>query len=146
MGNAASIGRELRADLSKTISKVMLLAESNLREATPVDTTLAASSWILSTGRPSTEIGGSHEAPSTAAQDAGIAALQHYDVGRDGRIYLTNNVEYLQHLDDGSSPQAEAGFVARAFAAAASGAPYGRKGAVRKMLAGMARHAFLRTE
>jgi hypothetical protein len=144
MGNAASIGRELRADISRTLRDVMLLAADNVTNATPVDTTNAANNWILSTGSPYTGVDGSRLAPSHTAQDAGIKALQGYDVGRDGKIYLRNNVLYLQFLDQGHSQQAPAGFVAAAFQGAARRAPRGRKSAVKKMLTGMARKAYIK--
>ncbi len=145
MGNAASIGREIRADLSKTISQALILAADNVTNATPVDTTNAANNWILSTGSPFTGVDGSRESPSHSAQDAGIAKIRNYDVGRDGKIFLRNNVLYLQFLDDGWSQQAPPGFVAIAFAAASRIARGGRRAAVRKLLKGMARHAYLKT-
>jgi hypothetical protein len=142
MGNAASIGKELRADISKTLRDVMLLAADNVRNSTPVDTTHAANNWILTTGRPYGGIDGSRESPSHSAQDDGIADLMDYDVGRDGPIHLRNNVLYVQFLDQGHSQQADAGFVALAFQAATRRAPHGRKGSVRKMLRNMSKRAY----
>lgn len=138
----SKIGRELRADLSKTLRDVMLLAADNVTNATPVDTTNAANNWILSTGTPYNGVDGSRVNPSNQAQTAGIAKILDYDVGRDGPIYLRNNVLYLQYLDQGWSQQADAGFVAAAFQAAARRAPRGTKTRVRKMLRGMARGAY----
>ena len=145
MGNAATIARELRADLSKTIRDVMLLAADNVTNATPVDTGNAANNWVLSTGSPFAGVDGSRESPSHVAQDEGIAKLQNYDVGRDGKVYLKNNVLYLQFLDAGHSQQADPGFVAAAFAGAARRAQHGRKRAAAKMLRNMSRTAYLKT-
>jgi len=145
MGNAAQIGRELRAELSKTIRDVMLLAADNLMNATPVDTGHASSNWVLSLGSPYTGIDGSRQAVSTVEQDRGIDAVTGYDIGRDGPIYLRNNVLYLQFLDQGHSQQAPAGFVGQAFMAASRRAPHGRKTSTKKMLRSMARSAYVKT-
>lgn len=144
MAGSAKIGRDIREKISATLRDVMLQAADNLRNATPVDTTNAQNNWVLSTGRPYVGVDGSRDAPSHAAQDAGIAKIQSYDAGRDGPIYLRNNVIYLQFLDQGWSSQAPPGFVAAAFHAAVSRAAFGRKTAVRKMMRRMARTAYVR--
>jgi hypothetical protein len=140
----AVIGKDIRAVLSGVVRDVMLDATQALIAATPVDTGHAASNWILSTGSPHSGVDGSREAVSTGAQDAGLAAIERYDVGKDGKVYLVNNVDYIGDLDQGSSPQAGAGFVARALLSGVSAAPKGRKTAARKMLKGMAKTAFKR--
>lgn len=143
MGNRASIGRELRADLSRTVRDAMLRAADAVTAATPVDTTHARNNWILSKGSPVTDVDGSPEAPSTAMQEAGKAAIASYDVGKDGAIYLRNNVAYTRFLDNpGTSPQAEAGFVMRAFVSAAEGAAADRQPAVTRLLTNAADAAF----
>lgn len=142
MGNAASIGKAIRADLSRVLRDVMLLAADNVTNATPVDTTHAATNWVLSVKSPYMGIDGSRDAPSDAAQQAGIARLQTYDIGRDGRIFLRNNVLYLQWLDKGWSQQAPPGFVAAALLDATRRAPHGRKQATRRVLRAMARSAY----
>jgi hypothetical protein len=139
---AKRIGDEIRQAISKTLRDVMLLAEQNVSTSTPVDTGHAMSNWILSVGSPHSGVDGSRADVSFTAQARGRARVQTFDVGRDKRIYLRNNVPYVQYLDRGSSQQAPAGFVARAMAAALRKAPYGRKGAVRKMLRAMAKTAY----
>lgn len=139
---AAAIGRAIRENMSRVLRDVMLDATSALIGATPIDTGNAQNNWILSTGHPYMQTDGSREAPSDAQQQAGIAAIQKYDIGRDGKIYLRNNVLYLQFLDKGWSSQADAGFVAAAFQSATSSAPRGTKTRVRKMLRKMAREAY----
>lgn len=139
------IGQQIREDISRTLRDVMLLAADNVTNATPVDTQHAANNWVLSVGSPYMGIDGSRDAPSSAAQEAGITKINHYDVGRDGPIFLRNNVLYLQFLDKGWSQQAPAGFVATALMAAARRAPYGRKQSARKVLRAMSRAAYLKT-
>lgn len=145
MGNSASVGRGLRDFLSKTVRETMLVAADNVTNATPVDTGHAASNWVLSTGAPYAGVCGSRKAVDTSAQRAGIEKISRYDIGRDGpRIYLRNNVLYLQYLDKGWSQQAEPGFVAKAIRGAAFRAPAGRKRAVGRMLRNIARAAYIK--
>lgn len=144
MGDAASIGKQIRAELSKTIRDVMLLVVDNLQNSTPVDTGHAGSNWVATFGTPYSGVDGSREAVSYAAQDAGIARLQNYDVGRHGKVFIRNNVPYVPYLDQGHSQQAPAGFVRAAILAALRRASRGRKSAVRKMLNQMARTAIRR--
>lgn len=144
MGNAASIGKAIRADISATLSSVMLLAADNVTNSTPVDTTHAANNWVLSVGQPYMGVDGSREAPSHQAQDHGIELIKRYDVGRDGKIFLRNNVFYLEFLDRGHSQQAPAGFVAAALLGASRRAPRGRKQAARNMLRGMSKKAYIK--
>lgn len=145
MGNAASIGRAIRADISKTVGEALVIACVELAASTPVDTTNAANNWILSTGSPFVGVDGSRENPSHAAQDAGIQRMRRYDVGRDGKVFLGNQVFYLQFLDDGWSQQAPPGFVAMVLAGASRRASTERRSAVQRMLHGMSHHAYLRT-
>lgn len=123
----------------------MRSAQTVLTDTTPVDTGHARSNWILSMGRPYEGIDGSRAAVSETAADAGFDSLERYDVGRDGKIYLRNNVLYIQFLDRGWSAQAPAGFVGAAFMQAVSSMPRGRKAATRKVLKGMAKQAYTRT-
>lgn len=144
MGNAAAIGRELRAHLSKTIADSMITGTLSVIAATPVDTENAANNWMLTTGAPYEGVDGSRESPSSSVRDALIEKMRDYDVVRDGKVFLRNNVFYLQFLDDGWSQQAPAGFVALAFANGARRAAISRRPAVHKMMASMSRHAYLK--
>lgn len=80
---------------------------------TPIDTTFARSSWILSVGSPSNAVGGSKQNVSTSAQDRGLARMATYRFSQ-GAIFITNNVPYIARLDRGWSEQQSAGFVDRA--------------------------------
>ena len=140
----AAIGRDARRELSKVIVDTMTLAVRNLSNSTPVDTEHAASNWIVTFGSPFKGVAGSRVNVSWSEFYNGLAKLKRYDVGRDGRVYIRNNVLYLQYLDRGWSQQAPPGFVAMAMTAAAQRAPFGRKMAARKMLRAMARQAYRR--
>ncbi len=144
MKTSVQIGREIRAAISETLRNVMLLAAASVTDATPVDTGHAASNWVLSTGTAYAGVDGSRQSVSHAAQDEGIRRIQSYEVGRDGKIFLRNNVLYMQFLDKGWSPQAEAGFVGAALQSASRAAPHGRKGSAKKILKGMSKTAYHR--
>jgi len=145
VGNAAAIGREIRADLSKTIADSMITGTLAVIAATPVDTENASNNWMLTAGSPYEGVDGSRESPSSSVRDSLIEKMRDYDLVRDGTVYLRNNVFYLQFLDDGWSQQAPPGFVALAFASGARRAAMGRRASVHKMMTNMSRHAYLRT-
>lgn len=138
----AKIGRAMREKLSQMLSDVMIAAADSVTRATPVDTGHAMSNWILSTGAPYAAVAGSRESVSFSEQAAGIAKVQRYDIGRDGKIYLRNNVHYLQYLDRGHSQQAPRGFVTIALQQGVRLAPHGSKGRVRTLLRAMAKQAY----
>lgn len=140
-GQVARIGREIRAQMSAMLAGVMVQAAEAVTDATPIDTGHAQSNWILSTGAPYTGVDGSRESVSEAAQVYGLEKMARYDLGRDGKIFLVNNVPYLPDLDKGSSPQAEPGFVARAILSASKAAPRGQRARVRSALRAMGKAA-----
>lgn len=131
----AKIGREMREAASKMMSDVMLAAADGVETACPVKTGHLVSNFILTTGAPYVGVAGSPEDVSYAAQDAGREKVLDYDIGRDGKIYLSNNVEYLR-----SQPP----FVTEAMTAAAAAAPRGRRAGVRRALKAMAKSALRR--
>jgi hypothetical protein len=141
-GAVGAIAREMRAEISAMLAEVMTAAANAVAEATPIDTGHAQSNWILSTGRPFTGVDGSREAVSEAAQVYGLEKIAKYDAGRDGRIFLTNNVKYMPDLADGSSPQQpEPGWITKALLTASAVAPKGRRGNIRKALRAMGKAA-----
>lgn len=115
------------ADLDRfTAGEIVALAlnvDANLRESpplgTPVDTGWARANWVPSVGAPFT--GKADQREPTPAQLAkrqqdqtqgGNAVLAWKPA--DGAIFVTNNVPYIQPLNDGHSPQSPPGFVQKA--------------------------------
>jgi hypothetical protein len=121
----AVIGREMRAALSATLRDVMLTAADAVEAGCPIRTGHLLSNFILSTGSPHSGVVGSPESVSYGAQDAGRARVLAYDVGRDGRIYLTNHVEYLRYQKP---------FVAQALASGANAAPPAQRDRAKAMV------------
>jgi hypothetical protein len=104
----------------KVIRQAALEADQVGVLRTPVDTGRARANWIVSTGSPSsTETAGpnagdqsANEAQATAqALNQAQTALVGYKLTL-GPIFITNNVEYIMFLDEGSSEQAPQGMTA----------------------------------
>lgn len=131
----AVIGREMRQALSGVLSTVMLTAADAVEANCPIRTGHLLSNFILSTKSPHRGVEGSPENVSYAAQDAGRAKVLEYDVGRDGKIYLTNHVEYLRY---------QAPFVTQSLLSAVAAAPRGMQGRARAALKGIAKSSFRR--
>lgn len=104
------------ADLARyTESQVVDLSlnvVANLQEDTPRDTGWARANWVPSLGAPYEEDVGSGGSVSLAQakQSTGIAQVVGFRLS-DGSVFATNNVPYIQALNDGSSSQAGAAFV-----------------------------------
>jgi hypothetical protein len=129
------IGKSMRAALSETLRNVMLTAADAVEAACPIRTGHLLSNFILSTGSPHQGVVGSPEAVDYSAQDAGREKILAYEVGRDGKIYITNHVEYLKY---------QRPFVTEALMSGAAAAPRGMRGRARKALKAMARASFKR--
>lgn len=132
---ASGFAQEARAALSALTSEVMLSAADAVEAACPIRTGHLLSNFILATGTPHTGVEGSPESVSYSAQDTGRAKVLEYDAKRDGKIYLTNHVDYLKY---------QRPFVTEAMVSAASAAPRGKNIRARSALRSMARAAFKR--
>lgn len=89
---------------------------------TPVDTGFASSNWIASIGSPYSGLAGSREDAengvlSTLSQQRFAEILGAKKLFTKP-VHVTNNVEYINLLNDGSSRQAPAGFVQNAISGA----------------------------
>jgi len=109
-------GDEVRLTHRKICQAVALDIDRRLVLATPVDTGRARSNWLASVGAPRRDEVPARDAGSAIAEAAGvIAAAPEFPL-----IYLSNNLPYIQRLNDGSSKQAPAAFVETAIDAATS--------------------------
>ncbi len=103
-----AIAKEMRAALSALTASTMLEALDAIVAAAPVRTGHLRDNFVLSVGTPH-----STETEGPTAQKAGRARVADYNIAKDGpRIFLTNNVGYLQYLKP---------FVAQALAIARRG-------------------------
>lgn len=101
----------------KSIVKAALVADQVAILATPVDTGRARANWIASIGAPATEADRAPDKSGQVALNEAQRVVARYAPGQGG-IYITNNVEYIEPLDQGSSSQAPNGMTAQAIQAA----------------------------
>lgn len=105
----------------KTTEKIALTILGQLVYSTPVDSSKALSNWQLNVGSPIKfkidayfpgEFGSSQKQSAQAALEAAKKALQGRKSGEP--IYITNNLPYINRLNDGHSKQTTPGFIERA--------------------------------
>ena len=110
MNLAEQVGSEINRVLSKLVGKLATNITIELVNATPVQTGFARSNWIPTIGVPFVGVVGSREGVDYSVQLSAVASLAGYSLDR-GNIYITNNVDYIDELNAGTSPEAQAGFV-----------------------------------
>lgn len=97
---------------ARAISRLALDIAEILIDVTPVDTGWARANWVPSIGTPVENPVGDDQNVSTSAQERGIAEIFAYAATGEGQpIFISNNVPYIQALNDGHSQKAPAGFV-----------------------------------
>lgn len=108
----AAFAREFKINFATCVRKISLELLTKIVRRTPVDTGRARSGWDLTVGRMSTWVPpevkkGKKAGGARLAEGAAEAA------GIDGRqiVYILNNVEYIEFLENGTSQQAPAGMV-----------------------------------
>jgi hypothetical protein len=112
--------RKLAADIpvnaQRNFRQTVLVIDQALVTSTPVDTGRARSNWIVGSGPSSRAIdayapgeAGSTRGPNTRAAIAQAKAfLDSTDITV---VYISNNLNYIVYLNEGSSAQAPAGFI-----------------------------------
>lgn len=92
---------------------------------TPIDTSRARMNWQTTVGSPAVGVLAAYPSQPGSPQEGTRAALASIDqatiayAGQEGGIWITNNLDYIQALNNGSSAQAPADFVAQAVLAGA---------------------------
>lgn len=123
-----AIGKGVEDNSNDLVKQVALVADQVVVVSTPVDTGRARSNWIASLGLPATQeiepyapgegLGRGEGANAQAAIAQAQSEILTRRQGQD--IYISNNLPYIEKLNDGSSAQAPANFVAKAIQAAVS--------------------------
>lgn len=120
--------------VTKAVRRVAITADAAVVMATPVDTGRARSNWIVALSAPASGViepyapgegGSTGPANTQAALDQGEQVITGYTAGHDIEIHITNNLPYIQRLNDGHSAQAPANFVETAVAEAVAAARRG---------------------
>lgn len=101
---------QLDSVIRREVIDLTLRIHGDLVQDTPVDTGWAQNNWLLSVGSPIEETVGTREAVDRSSVTAGVAMVLRYQL-MQGVVYITNNVPYIQALNDGHSEQAPANFV-----------------------------------
>lgn len=113
------LGRNVEENAPRATRRVALAVLQTVVTSTPVDTGRARSNWVVSSSgvprRSERDAFSPGEGGSTAEQNSEVAISvggQEIDRYR-GQVGITisNNLPYIEALNDGSSAQAPAGFV-----------------------------------
>ncbi len=101
--------------LSQSIRRIVIEVSDGLAENTPVDTGRAAGSWGIELDQPGTfeqpeSFSGGREAGQAAVKQQ-QAKLAEFDSSPYRQVWITNNLPYIQSLNEGHSQQAPVGFV-----------------------------------
>lgn len=120
-----NLGKRLRKDIhdiqkkaSETAGLFAQMVVTDLTEETPVDTSKALSNWQSSLDFPNRNQilphfpgskGSTEVASGKKADEISARILKSKKVGQI--IYITNNVDYIEDLNDGASKQAAPHFV-----------------------------------
>ena len=107
--NLRAVLGSLEEYVNDTVRTLLIQLNTELSQATPKDTTHAASNWIGGENQ-HTSPAGSRTAVTWMFFHMGVAEAKAYTI-RKGKFYLTNMVHYIGALDQGYSPQAPPGFV-----------------------------------
>ncbi len=102
-------GKRIEQNANALVVKTAILINQAVVLATPVDTGRARANWQASIGTPITE-------PTDDEDISGNSTIAHNNgvIGRRGpnqTVFISNNVNYIGDLNDGSSSQAPANFV-----------------------------------
>lgn len=111
------IGATIAGNADKLFRATALIVDSAVVIGTPVDTGRARSNWQVGAPGPVTSERGPYSPGaegSTGGANAQAAIAQAKAVigaTKEKTIYISNNVKYMEFLNQGSSAQAPAGFV-----------------------------------
>lgn len=121
MGKIAS---KVPENADKTVRKVALAVDSTVVLSTPVDKGRARSNWVaeldapfegeIEAYSPGEELGLGEGSNAAAAIEQAAGVIADYNGDQNSEVHITNNLPYIEVLNDGSSDQAPANFVEEA--------------------------------
>lgn len=122
------IAEKIDQNLNKMVRKVVIAADQAIVLSTPVDTGAARSNWLVGLDQPNRAkippyspgqgLGAGEGANASAAMEQCQQTVAQYKNGQT--VYISNNLDYIQALNEGHSAQAPAGFVEAGVQLAAS--------------------------
>lgn len=97
---------------SKVVRATALAVDAVVVPRTPVDSGRARSNWLVEIDRPAEGVVESYgENAAQASMNAAAGRVAQFDATRHTEVHITNNLPYINALNDGSSQQAPANFV-----------------------------------
>ena len=117
MGKLASQVNTVMAELEGFTSKEIIALTFDVSAAlvidTPKDTSWAANNWIPQIGSPYRETVGDPTNPTAgvSTRSSALSAIASGYNFKKGSIFVSNNVSYIQPLNEGHSDKAPIGFV-----------------------------------
>lgn len=112
-GMMKKAGQKIADNADRLVRRCALAIDAAVVLATPVDTGRARANWQVEVGGPATTEVAATDKSGQGAIQQGKNAIAGY-VGGRGAIFITNNLPYIERLNDGWSAQAPAGFVEQA--------------------------------
>tara|TARA_R110000803_G_scaffold28011_5_gene65075 strand:- start:908 stop:1312 length:405 start_codon:yes stop_codon:yes gene_type:complete len=106
--NMNRLAGELERGMDRVYRRAFLSVDTAVVLATPVDTGRARGNWIPSIGRP---ISASRPNTFGASVSLGEGRTVAATLRSRNRAYISNNLPYIQRLNEGWSRQAPTGFV-----------------------------------
>jgi hypothetical protein len=104
-------GKITRQQATVIVRKIALELDNAVVMATPVDTGRARGNWFPSIGAPSAQVDISSTDKAGSASAARVVALVA-TAPLGSTVWLSNNLDYIEKLENGSSKQAPHGMVA----------------------------------
>lgn len=106
------LGELVFRESSEAVRTVALTLDQLLVLSTPVDTGRARSNWLVGINAPRRQEVDALDKSGQQPIQVAAGTIAEAKPGDD--VWLSNNLPYIIRLNDGSSPQASAGFVERA--------------------------------
>ena len=107
--------QELDASIPKLIKLIALDIANMVVEGNPVDTGYSRSQWRIGINAPDTTVSGTR--PRNAKGQYTTITAPQLDITRlsqlspNDHVFVTNSVDYVQFLEEGTSQQAPNGFI-----------------------------------
>lgn len=105
-------GQTIADNADRLTRRCALAVDAAVVLATPVDTGRARANWQVEIGGPASGVVEPTDKSGQTAISAGTKVIQDYKGGNS--INITNNLPYIERLNEGWSKQAPAGFVEQA--------------------------------
>lgn len=107
-------------DASKIIRKALYDVSGDIVDTTPHDTGRARAGWILTADNPSDMVPPKQEHPLYQSIQPSHDKVKHVEHASSWVWWISNNVEYISYLEEGTSKMAPTGMVAKALSAFAN--------------------------